>query len=141
MLAGTHNELADHKARVFPSSASATSEVGRKQHLPNGIQEVGRLPSDDADGHARRTGIDIRVRCDAWSGGSVCRWEHFWPSQPQSMMVYREKYAFYGKTTVHRWAFKQKKLLAGVARGRCPSKTTIERLEVDRRLLIDAWVT
>ena len=36
---------------------------------------------------------------------------------------------------------KQKKLLAGVARGRCPSKTTIERLEVDRRLLIDAWVT
>ena len=35
---------------------------------------------------------------------------------------------------------KQKKLLAGVARGRCPSKTTIERLEVDRRLLIDAWV-
>ena len=36
---------------------------------------------------------------------------------------------------------KQKKLVAGVARGRCPSKTTIERLEVDRSLLIDAWVT
>ena len=36
---------------------------------------------------------------------------------------------------------KQKKLLAGVARGRCPSKSTIERLEVDRRLLVDAWVT
>ena len=65
MLAGTHYELADHKARVFPSSASATSEVGREQHLPNCTQEVGRLPSDDADGHARRTGIDIRVRCDA----------------------------------------------------------------------------
>ena len=108
MLAGTHYELADHKARVFSSSASATSEVGREQHLPNCTQEVGRLPSDDADGHARRTGIDIRVRCDAWSGGSVCRWEHFWPSQPQSMMVYREKYAFYGKTSVHRWAFMAK---------------------------------
>ena len=29
-------------------------------------------------------------------------------SQPQSMMVvmvYREKYAFYGKTSVHRWTF------------------------------------
>jgi hypothetical protein len=35
---------------------------------------------------------------------------------------------------------KQKKLLAGVARGRCPSKSTIERLEVDRRLLVDAWM-
>ena len=35
---------------------------------------------------------------------------------------------------------KQKKLIAGIARGRCPNKTTLERLEVDRRLLVDAWI-
>lgn len=34
----------------------------------------------------------------------------------------------------------QKKLIAGVAKGRCPSSHTIERLEVDRMLLRDAWM-
>ena len=41
----------------------------------------------------------------------------------------------------HADGIKQKKLLAGVAQGRCPNKTTIERLEIDRRLLTDAWIT
>ena len=36
---------------------------------------------------------------------------------------------------------KRQKLLAGVARGRCPSAKTVERLEVDQSLLIDAWLS
>ena len=34
---------------------------------------------------------------------------------------------------------KQKRLLAGVAKGRCPSEKTVERLEVDREALLKAW--
>ena len=34
---------------------------------------------------------------------------------------------------------KQKRLLAGVAKGRCPSEKTVERLAIDREQLIKAW--
>ena len=36
---------------------------------------------------------------------------------------------------------KQKRLLAGVARGRCPSAKTVERLSIDRKALIHAWLS
>ena len=41
----------------------------------------------------------------------------------------------------HADEIKQKKVLTGVARGRCPSSDTLQRLNIDRQLLIDAWVT
>ena len=41
---------------------------------------------------------------------------------------------------VHADSIKAKKLLAGIAKGRCPSRTTIERLAVDREALKTVWV-
>ena len=39
----------------------------------------------------------------------------------------------------HAAVIKRKKLLAGVAKGRCPNRSTVARLEVDRSALMAAW--